>query len=168
MKISADWLLVLGGLLSDPIARFPATFGVNSTFGGATGVQWLIDYPYALPNLLCAFLLLAEALLVTFLLRETLEGFRGTSLRWTGVKSLYHYVSDLRRPSGYRRLVPTIIDQDANGGRAILSEMEKRDEEKARPWVAGQKQARLSFKQIWTPNVIWTLLSVAVFDFHMG
>jgi len=27
---------------------------------------------------------------------------------------------------------------------------------------------RLPFRRIWTPNVLWTLLSIAIFDFHMG
>lgn len=39
----------MGGLLADPVASYPGLFGPNSSFGGETGVQWLIKYPYALP-----------------------------------------------------------------------------------------------------------------------
>jgi hypothetical protein len=31
-----------------------------------------------------------------------------------------------------------------------------------------QQKARLSFRQIWTLNVITTLSAQAIFDFHMG
>jgi MFS family permease len=43
--------IVMGGMLSDPVRSYPALFGPNSSFGGENGVQWLMDYPYALPML---------------------------------------------------------------------------------------------------------------------
>jgi len=27
---------------------------------------------------------------------------------------------------------------------------------------------RLPFRRVWTSNVLWTLVSIAIFDFHMG
>ncbi|EHY53912.1 hypothetical protein HRR83_004553 [Exophiala dermatitidis] len=63
---------LVGGLLSDPVANYPGLFGPNSTFGGAEGVSWLKKFPYAAPNLFCAFVLFADAGLVWLGLRETL------------------------------------------------------------------------------------------------
>ena len=40
---------VMGGMLADPVKSYPRLFGPNSSFGGETGVQWLIKYPYSLP-----------------------------------------------------------------------------------------------------------------------
>lgn len=47
----------MGGMLSDPVRAYPTLFGPNSSFGGENGVQWLMDYPYALPMLANAFFL---------------------------------------------------------------------------------------------------------------
>ncbi|EXJ87094.1 hypothetical protein A1O3_04052 [Capronia epimyces CBS 606.96] len=75
---------LFGGLLSDPVANYPAMFGENtggdpnanpsSTGTGAVSVSvsWLTTFPYAAPNLCCALLLFADALLVWLGLRETL------------------------------------------------------------------------------------------------
>lgn len=41
----------MGGMLADPVKIYPRLFGPNSSFGGETGVEWLIKYPYALPML---------------------------------------------------------------------------------------------------------------------
>lgn len=48
-------------------------FGLDSLFGGENGVQWMIDYPYALPNLMSAFFLLLASLGVSLFLEETNE-----------------------------------------------------------------------------------------------
>jgi hypothetical protein len=44
-------IAVMGGMLADPVKSYPRLFGPNSSFGGASGVQWLMKYPYALPML---------------------------------------------------------------------------------------------------------------------
>jgi hypothetical protein len=59
-----------GGLLADPVTQWPRVFGPGSLLGGETGVQWMIDYPYALPNLLSACFLLSSALVVILGLEE--------------------------------------------------------------------------------------------------
>jgi MFS family permease len=45
------------------------------------------------------------------------------------------------------------------------SEQQHKVSEKRGP---GYQTVQLPFKKIWTPNVLWTLLSVAIFDLHMG
>ncbi|EMD88566.1 hypothetical protein COCHEDRAFT_1196540 [Bipolaris maydis C5] len=42
---------MISGILADPVANYPSLFGPESTFGGKHGVQWMMRYPYALPNL---------------------------------------------------------------------------------------------------------------------
>ncbi|RWA10097.1 hypothetical protein EKO27_g4992 [Xylaria grammica] len=52
--------LALGGCLAEPVVNLPALFGPSGVFntsGNAGGVAWALEYPYALPALLNAFLL---------------------------------------------------------------------------------------------------------------
>lgn len=48
---------ILGGILSDPVNSYPGLFGSGSYFGGADGVWWMRNWPYALPNLVSAMFL---------------------------------------------------------------------------------------------------------------
>jgi hypothetical protein len=52
---------MLGGLTSDLAATYPNVFG---------GIAWLIQFPYAPPNILSAMFLSSAALLVFFGLEE--------------------------------------------------------------------------------------------------
>lgn len=52
---------VLGGLLADPAGSYPGVFG---------GVEFLRRFPYAMPNLVSAFFLLAAALVAWLCLEE--------------------------------------------------------------------------------------------------
>jgi hypothetical protein len=56
--------------MSDPVRSYPALFGENSLFGGATGVEWLEVYPYALPMLLNFVSMVFCATLVGLFLEE--------------------------------------------------------------------------------------------------
>lgn len=62
---------LLGGFLAEPATSFPSLFGPGSTFGGRDGVQWMMDYPYLLPNLVCASFLFLAVVDVILLLDET-------------------------------------------------------------------------------------------------
>jgi hypothetical protein len=57
-------------MLSDPVSSYPNLFGPNSLFGGDSGVQWLIKFPYALPMLANFFFMIICAILVAFGLEE--------------------------------------------------------------------------------------------------
>lgn len=61
---------ILGGSLADPVNNLPWLFGVGSVFGGETGVWWMRNWPYALPNLLSAFFILSSSIAVFFGLDE--------------------------------------------------------------------------------------------------
>jgi hypothetical protein len=80
-------LTITGGFLADPISQYPGIFGKNTFLGGATGVQWMIDYPYALPNLVSACFLMSSACVIIFGLEEVryFEVFRSnlTNIRHT-------------------------------------------------------------------------------------
>lgn len=148
---------VLSGLLVEPVQKHSRLFGPGSGLGGEDGVAWMTAYPYAPPNLLCAFLLLAEALLVHFYLRETLRGkrpFRIAVLDPTNVlRAAWSYLQGARR-RGYR---PILTHQDPT---AMEMTSTSDNTTKAPP--------RLPLRRMWTANVLWTLVSIAIFDFHMG
>ncbi|KAM7186635.1 MFS general substrate transporter [Rhypophila sp. PSN 637] len=57
--------LALGGLLAEPAVNIPFLF---------KGVQWAVDYPYALPAVINSVMLGSALLLAVFWLRETLTG----------------------------------------------------------------------------------------------
>lgn len=157
---------ILSGILSEPLENFPHLFAEGSTFGGSDGVQWMKKYPYALPNLLCTVLLLAEAVLVHYGLDETLKGKRKFEpIRF--LRETYANVKDAKA-NGYRKLQEVqregLLSTSERNGSLELERLHSNGE-KADPTPTVQ---RLAFKRIWTSNVLWTLLSIAIFDFHMG
>ncbi|WAO91231.1 MFS domain-containing protein [Fusarium falciforme] len=62
---------LMSGVLANPIDSLPSLFGPGSFFGGHDGVQWMSRFPYALPNVVCALLLITSAFGVIFALGET-------------------------------------------------------------------------------------------------
>lgn len=62
---------LLGGILADPASSHPAAFGPDSSWGKTTVGRWLVNYPYALPNIFCALILGCAALAVFLGLQET-------------------------------------------------------------------------------------------------
>lgn len=160
---------ILAGLLVDPYDNFSYLFGPGSTFGGQDGVGWMKTYPYAVANLLSTILLLAEAALVHYGLEETLKGKRPLELSkfdpLTAVRNLYVSAVNAKN-QGYR-----VIQETQRQG--LLSNHERSSVEMDRLATTGEKLEpkpvqRLPFRRIWTSNVLWTLLSIAIFDFHMG
>jgi len=157
---------ILSGILSEPLENFPHLFAEGSTFGGPDGVQWMKKYPYALPNLLCTVLLLAEALLVHYGLDETLKGKR----RFEPIRFLREAYANIKdaKSHGYRKLQEVqregLLSTSERQGSLELERLHSNGE-KADPTPVVQ---RLAFRRIWTTNVLWTLLSIAIFDFHMG
>ncbi|CAK4033333.1 related to permease of the major facilitator superfamily [Lecanosticta acicola] len=161
---------ILAGMLADPTVNLPKLFGPNSTFGGAEGVKWMAKYPYAVANLTSTVLLFAEAILVHYGLQETLKAKRPMDVSEfdpvTLARNIYNNFV-LAKNQGYKKLQQTqrqglLADEDNCGS----LEMEKLA-------TTGEKQQprpiqRLPFRRIWTSNVFWTLLSIAIFDFHMG
>lgn len=162
-------IAVMGGMLADPVKAYPRLFGPNSSFGGEHGVQWLEQYPYALPMLANFVFLCSCACLVGYGLEETLLSCKGKpglgsfalKLFARGVKKVVGTSSPL-----YSRLPFRDYEED---GPLLAGQMDRAEsyelEEKAKPM---RVKRVLSFRRIWTKNVLCTLLAQAFFDFQMG
>ncbi|KAI9931956.1 hypothetical protein MW887_009457 [Aspergillus wentii] len=161
---------VMGGMLSDPVASYPALFGSNSSFGGESGVQWLMRHPYALPMLANAFFLTFCAVCVFFGLEETLEACKGKPGPGAYAMKLFTRLAKTVVPSSsplYSKL--PFNDYEEQGpllGRRMDTTESFELEEKAKPMRSGPRT--LSFTKIWTKNVLCTLLAQCFFDFQMG
>ncbi|KAK0259168.1 hypothetical protein B0A54_15997 [Friedmanniomyces endolithicus] len=159
---------ILSGMLVNPVYGFPMWFGPGGTFGGVDGVGWMRAYPYALANLISATLLVGEAIVVHFFLEETLKGKRPMEISRFDpvrlVRTAYTHVANAKS-RGYR----LIQDTQRQG---LLSNQEQSIEMDGLAVTGDKNEPRpvqiLPFRRIWTPNVLWTLLSIAIFDFHMG
>ena len=161
---------ILGGLLANPVRNYPGLFGPRSTFGGKDGVQWLTKYPYAAPNLLSAYVLFADALLVWLFLRETLEIRKHT--RDLGIEvadQLRYYMNRMifqnfgYAPVGQNDGPDSMDDADlhTNGTPMIpMTPKERIKPERPAPTPP--------FYRALTKNVLLVLSTVAIFDFQMG
>ncbi|GAM89974.1 hypothetical protein ANO11243_080140 [Dothideomycetidae sp. 11243] len=169
---------ILGGLLVEPASSFPRLFGENSTFGGRAGVLWMKTYPYALANMLSTILLFAEAVLVSFYLKETLRGYKGAEWgAWSFTKAIKIVIDSFKGVStkGVRAVRESRVlkrgllsgseDHSVEMDRLTASDEQMEANEKGQ---TRRPPPRLPFRRIWTGNVIWMLASIAIFDFHMG
>lgn len=149
---------MLGGLLADPAAHIPGLFGVGAIFGW----EWLRTYPYALPSILNALSLFGTGWLVLFFLEETSPANRG-KFDW-GLHLTSRFKSFvLRRPEsdGYFKV---------NNGISPNVQLHGDGEEKpvALSQVPQRPRRILPFSRLWTRNVIFTLITGAFYDFHLG
>lgn len=131
---------VVGGALVHPVKSYPYMFS------GSRALNLLEAFPYALPSLLCTTLLFVEAGLVVAFLEETLATKRHD-------RSFVDQMTDM-----YRGITTVLLSRTS---RSPPNNSEKRSQN-------GYTSVQLPFSKIWTPNVLWTLLSVAIFDLHMG
>ncbi|KAF9890322.1 hypothetical protein FE257_005988 [Aspergillus nanangensis] len=161
---------VMGGMLSDPVKSYPRLFGPNSSFGGETGVQWLITYPYALPMMANAIFLTFCAFCVALGLEETLEACKGKPGLGVWTMRLFARFIRVLVPSSsplYQRLPFADYEDESPllARHRDHGESYELEEKAARP----MRHARtLPFRQLWTKNVLCTLLAQAFFDFQMG
>ena len=175
---------LFGGMLSDPVHNYPRLFGENSIFGGAGGVSWLTKFPYAAPNLFCALIMFADALLVYMGLRETLAAKKYQRDR--GIEFAEHVVYRFRtmifNRFGYSQLSQaeagpdTLDDEDALSGTPMRTRPSTQTDNissvaeasKLPPRPSESPMAAPSFYHAFTPNVLLVLATVAVMDFQMG
>ncbi|THD00485.1 hypothetical protein EYZ11_000049 [Aspergillus tanneri] len=161
---------IMGGMLADPVKSYPRLFGPDSSFGGHTGVQWLIRYPYALPMLVNAIFLSFTAACVATGLEETLETCKGKPGLGVFMKRIFARVARSVVPSSshlYHKLPSADYDEEGpllNHRRGPAEGYEL--EEKAKKPVRHTRI--LPFQRLWTKNVLCTLLAQAFFDFQMG
>lgn len=121
-----------------------------------------------MPNLLCAILLVLEAIAVHFLLIETLASIRNSKVPLPGPMDLVKkFISRFTSPNSPRY---ALVDNSSEG---LLAGMDDNTIELSpingseKPKMSKRPQV-LPFSRIWTANVLWVLLSIAIFDFHMG
>lgn len=154
---------ILAGMLADPVHHYPFLFGEGSSFGGETGVEWMKTYPFALANLMSTIVLTIEALLVHFFLEETLKGKRPFDA--VGLYQKLKSQLSSARNQGYRMVREqrqSLLDNQDRGS-FEMDRMNNRGEK-----IDERPPQVLPFRDIWTSNVLWVLLTVAIFDFHMG
>jgi MFS family permease len=162
---------ILGGLLANPVRNYPGLFGPHSTFGGKDGVQWLTKFPYAAPNLLSAYILFADALLVWLFLRETLEVRKYKRDRGIEIADQLRYYLDrfiFQRfgyaPVGLNNGPDSMDDEELHANGVSMTPMTPKEHAKALPPATPTPP----FYKALTKNVLLVLSTVAVFDFQMG
>ena len=172
------------GVLSDPVKYYPAWFGVNSTFGGRDGVAWLKVFPYALPNLLCAFVLFADAALVWLGLEETLQARHGQQDLGLELGSRIGrlFRRHVLRRTGYTRLAQSetyadpdsalsIDDAESSVGTPLtnlykeVSSSSLPSSPSAKPKIPAKPPP---FSRVLTRNVLLVMSVVASLDFSLG
>ncbi|RHZ60115.1 putative MFS multidrug transporter [Aspergillus thermomutatus] len=155
---------IIGGSLADPINSYPHLFGPGSFLGGKDGVWWMERWPFALPNVLSAIFIFAAFLALLFGLDETHEiaQYRSDWGRQVG-RTLARFFSRHRVPRYYRRLrnhednESLCIDGSVTSRSAPSTPIRLR---------ALPRHGRPGFRQIWTPNVLLTLLVHFLLAFH--
>lgn len=151
---------LLGGLLADPVGTYPRIFGPDGSIGGREGVRWMMKYPYALPNVINACFLTLSALGLVFGLEETLESLRDKP----------DYALRFRR-----WVFSMVFGRQDHGYSAIPDQEPGHDDVEMQSAEAGTRQAekprvrrKLSFRRIWTRNVLVTFLAHGLLAMHVG
>ncbi|KAI1358686.1 major facilitator superfamily domain-containing protein [Xylaria arbuscula] len=149
---------LMGGLLADPALTLPGLFGE----GAIWGFDWVFQYPYALPALINTVTLTITGLIVFLGLEETSSKRRNKP----------DIGLDLAR-----RLKALITRKPVNDGYYTLQTFNRPDSpsmngEPEKTPVATALPKRplrtLPFSRVWTRNVIFTLITEALFDFQLG
>ncbi|KAI0910124.1 major facilitator superfamily domain-containing protein [Ustulina deusta] len=143
---------VFAGWLSDPVTTYPIVFG---------HIQWLRRYTHSLPSILSALLLILTSVIVLLTLRETLESY-DPRLSFDALTRIWNWLirsAQVATGRGYSHLLLDEHDE-------YIPESVRLDEKASSklPYL----RPKLSFRQIWTPNVILTMISLAFFEFHLG
>lgn len=139
---------ILGGWLADPAVALPDWFGPGAPLHSS-----LVErYPFALPSIMNAAALFAVFLAVLFGLEETSKSKKGTyDCGLYAVARVRCFL--LRKPLDY-------VYHDNSGYEALVSE---------KPLATPpQTKKTLPFSRLWTKNVVFTLISQAFYDFHLG
>lgn len=132
-----------------------------------------MKYPYAPPNLLSAVLLFIEAAVVWIGLRETLESRKYLRDRGMEVADTFRYWF---RKIRFRLFGYAPIGAESTPDSAATYAMEETANTAITPMPPSTRnqdtrpltKQRLPISRIWTPNVLFVLLTTAIFDFQMG
>ncbi|CAM1501091.1 Fc.00g102530.m01.CDS01 [Cosmosporella sp. VM-42] len=141
---------VLGGILSDPAGSYPGVFGKVSFF---------IKYPYAAPNIVSSIFLASSALAVWFGLEETLDALRDQgpdlgSRLGKKIVALFRRGFTRSRSASYEALPSSDVELSA-GSTSTKKSMRR-------------YTRRLSFRRIFTRNVVLTFMAHFLMALHIG
>ncbi|KAL7783772.1 major facilitator superfamily domain-containing protein [Trichoderma afarasin] len=145
---------IMGGMLADSSKTLPGLFGDKAVFG----FQWIRDYPYALPSLINAASLSIVTVIVFLFLEET-------------SRSRQHKF-DLGLHFGSRLKAIIFGSEQADDYARVPAWEDRAMENFQDKHIPAEKPApslnRLPFRRLWTRNVLFTLLTGAFYDFHLG
>ncbi|KAI1258643.1 MFS general substrate transporter [Xylariaceae sp. FL1019] len=156
---------ILGGLLSDPAGSYPDVFG---------DVDFFKRFPYATPNIVSALFLLLALTMCWLLLEETLDSRKDKRdigiLLGRELKSLCRrrrdhiaYTPLHSRDTSLSSIVNTTDLELSSAATPDADELAAKKSHSSRRYTT-----RLPFKQIFTRNVIFTLISCFFLHFHVG
>jgi MFS family permease len=166
--------LALGGCLADPIVNLPWLFGPTGVWNfekDPEGVAWMRAYPFALPTLFNAAVLLVSLFFAVFFLKETMPGKTDHKdygiLAGEAMNSLFRRIFYKESSSGYSTL------QEEDFGIEILNQLEPPTPKAPRITVqplsrAGPSKPKLSItsRAIYTREVLVTIVSFGLLPFH--
>lgn len=155
--------LAMSGYLAEPVVNMPLLFGPDGIFnptGNPDGVRWATQYPYALPALVTAAVLGFSLVLAVLGLKETLPGME--SHDDIGLAAGAALLRLLRRlqPSHSKHNYMAVHGKEDN----LLDEADSYDE-KPEPTEVPTKP-EIPFRQVWTRNVICSLVSFGLLPLH--
>ncbi|KAI1357447.1 major facilitator superfamily domain-containing protein [Xylaria arbuscula] len=159
--------LALGGCLAEPVVNLPTLFGPEGIFnsaGNPDGVAWALEYPYALPALLNAFLLGTALCLAVLGLKETLPGkeeHRDWGLRIGGVIGRL-VTRPWKKGQDYHKYTVMQDTEEAD----FLNDTCQHNPEKTKPPVAMLDPAKMPFRAIWTRKITSALVSFGLLPLH--
>ncbi|KAI9691043.1 MAG: hypothetical protein M1822_008663 [Bathelium mastoideum] len=157
---------VLAGVLADPVASYPQIFGPDSNLGGKSGVQWMMKYPYALPNIVSAVFLLTSASGVIFGLEETLEARRHqTDWGLELGRSIGRFLLCRKRQQKYS---PLANDEPLSATSTDSHNFGRHDNNQSNEPLTKRRRQKLPFRRIWTRNVCMTFLAHFFLASHVG
>ncbi|KAJ9606491.1 hypothetical protein H2200_009452 [Cladophialophora chaetospira] len=154
---------ILGGFLADPITAFPGTFGPGSSLGGKDGVGWMIAYPYAFPNVISAIFILSAGILLILGLDETHAALKDKP---DYGRKLGKYIQRIFLRRGkqeqyeYRELGNDLELNDVDDPESATTPRT--------PASPTWKKSTISLRQIFTSNVVLTLLNHFMLALHIS
>lgn len=154
---------IMGGMLAEPVSTYPSVFG---------DVEWMRLYPYALPNIVSAAILMASVLFVFFGMDETLATKREKPDYGRKIgKKITSFI--LRLTGKYQKdahLYQSVESRDSSLDLADVDD--EHHEHHQYPIKKDPPRPKfthtLPFFRIFTSNVCFTLLSHFLLGIHLG
>ncbi|KAJ6788732.1 hypothetical protein PWT90_03930 [Aphanocladium album] len=147
----------LGGMLASAGTTLPGIFAPGAIFG----FGWIQKYPFALPSLMNVFALSLVTAIVMLFLEETSPSRRDLHDPFLAIgQRIKQSIFGTKPNAGYSR-----VSTSESSALDIIS-----DKQTSGPKALARRRVtdRLPFSRIWTRNVIFTLITTAFYDFHLG